>query len=89
MFIFSYELIESALRFKDLTVILTSGFYVYKNRYTKPQNGLKQRFYANMCNQEAENFNICPTQISEKRQFEIGFFLISNMYGTNAQFLIL
>ena len=89
MFIFSYELIESALQFKNLTFISISGFYVYKNLYTKPQNGLKRRFYANMCNQEAENFNISPTQISEKRQFEIGFFLISNMYGTNDQFLIL
>ena len=89
MFMFSYELIESALQFKDLTFISISGFYAYKNLHTKPQNGLNPRFYANMCNQEAENFNISPTQISEKRQFEIGFFLISNMYGTNDQFLIL
>ena len=81
----------------DLKAFTVYGFnnyfyfrvYTYKNRYTKAQKALKQRIYTNMYNQNTENLNISPTQISEKRQFEIGFFLINNMYGTTSQFFIL
>ena len=79
----------------DLKAFTVYGFnnyfyfrvYTYKNRYTKAQKALKQRIYTNMYNQNTENLNISPTQISEKRQFGIDFSLIINMYKAGSKSL--